>query len=136
MERPQWSTITDMVGQLRRTLDGMAGTQRQVLAVTGTAWSPDKLVKAVVGPRGQLVDLYIDPRVYRTPDSAALAATILSTVRAATDRAAADVRKILDGNMPSDLRLGTVGDLDVGALMRTHDADLAAVLETEEDTGA
>ncbi len=60
--------------------------------ITETAYSPDGLVKATVGSRGQLTKLGLDPRIYRETDATALAATITATIRAAV--AGADNRMV------------------------------------------
>ncbi|MFI9818615.1 YbaB/EbfC family nucleoid-associated protein [Saccharothrix variisporea] len=57
---------------------------RQRLAeVRVTVESPDGMVGVTVGGAGELVDLWLDPRIYRRPDSDALARTITETVRRA-----------------------------------------------------
>jgi DNA-binding protein YbaB len=124
VERPEWNVLTDMVGDLRRAIGGIDDVQTRVLQVTGTAWSADRTVKAVVGPRGHLVELEIDPRVYRKPNSTALAATIVATVRAAIEQASARSQEIMDELLPSDMRIARVGRYDLRELNRTHDADL------------
>jgi DNA-binding protein YbaB len=123
-ESPQWSALRTMVGDLRQTLSKAEGIQQRMLAVTGTAWSDDRMVKAVVGPRGHLVELEIDPRVFRRPDSKALAASIVATVRVAVDDVMEQTQKIIDESMPADVGVGKVGALDVRKLIGTHDADL------------
>src|SRR5215475_488654 len=70
-DRPNWSAIGDMIGELRRAMGGLNESQREMLKVTGSGWSPDRTIKAVVGPRGQLLELEIDPRVFRKPNSKA-----------------------------------------------------------------
>jgi DNA-binding protein YbaB len=127
--RPNWSVLDDMVGDLRKALREAEDTQRRVLSVTATAWSDDRMIRAVVGPRGHLVELEIDPRVYRKPNSAALAATILATVRDATDQVLEQTQQILDENIPSDMRVERIGSFDVHRLLRTHDADLHDAVE-------
>lgn len=77
--------------------------REQVRTVTASADSDDGLITATVGGRGQLLDLRLDPRIYRASDSARLAAEITSTVREAIDlvraRIAADLKDILaEGN--------------------------------------
>lgn len=124
MDTPQWSALGNLVADLRRTMGNVSEIQRAALRISATAWSPDRLIKATVGPRGQLVDLEIDPRVYRNPNSTALAQAILATVRAATEQAMADVRRIIDQHTPADLRSAPVDGLDVRSLSRRHDADL------------
>jgi DNA-binding protein YbaB len=129
--RPDWAALGGMVDDLTRALRNAEEAQRRVFEVTATAWSDDRLVKAVVGPRGQLIDLDIDPRIYRRPNSRALAATIVATVRAATDQAMAKTQQILDGQLPADIRLGKIGSIDLQRLVRTHDADLGK--ENDDD---
>jgi DNA-binding protein YbaB len=124
VDAPQWSALGNLVADLRRTMGSVSEIQQAALRVTGTAWSPDRLVRVTVGPRGQLVDLEIDPRVYRNPNSTALAQTILATARAAAEQAMAEVRKLIDQHTPADLRSMPVDGLDVRALSRQHDADL------------
>jgi hypothetical protein len=135
MERPQWSAIQEVIGDLQKTLDNAAQTRQQILDITGTAWSDDRFVKAVVGPRGQLIELEIDPRVFRTPNSKALSASILATVRAAVEAANQKTSAILASAMPKDRGLGLVGVTDFDRMMSSHDADLAQVLKEEDDHG-
>ena|SRR5258706_14936144 len=124
LERPDWSAAAAMLADVKRAWAGIDDVQKRVLAVTGVAWSDDRLIKAVVGPRGQLVELDIDPRVYRTPNSKALAATIVATVRLATEDAAKQTAALIDETLPGDLRMDRIGGLDIGKLIRSHDADL------------
>lgn len=136
MERPDPSAMLSLVQDLNKTLSNVADTQRKMLAVTGTAWSEDRMIKAVVGPRGQLIDLEIDPRVYRKPNSKALAATILATVRDAVEQAVTKTQEIVDESMPQVndmLRPGPNPGMDMRKLMRSHDADLKKIAEEAED---
>jgi DNA-binding protein YbaB len=135
VERPDPSAILNLAQELRQTLGNIADTQRKMLAVTGIAWSEDRTIKAEVGPRGQLIDLEIDPRVYRKPNSKALAATILSTVRAAVDQAVKKTQEIMDQSMPNlgDLRPQESAPLDMRRLIGSHDADLKKIAEESDD---
>ncbi|MGW6282660.1 YbaB/EbfC family nucleoid-associated protein [Kribbella sp. NPDC055071] len=65
--------------------------QRALDEVRGEAESADGLVHATTNGRGELIDLFLDPRIYRTADAGALAADIRSTIRAAVVQAQADV---------------------------------------------
>lgn len=123
-DRPDFAAVASMARELKSALGKMDDLQREALRVTGVAWSDDRLIKAVVGPRGHLLELEIDPRVYRTPNSKALAATILGTVRAATEDAMAKTQQILERSVPADLRSRSTNRLDLWRLSRTHDADL------------
>jgi DNA-binding protein YbaB len=123
-----------LIGELNTTMDNVARTRQEMLEITGTAWSDDRLIRAVVGPRGQLVELDIDPRVYRTPNSKALSASILATVRAAVDDASAKTRAIMDRVLPKDRMDGVLGRTDFDVMADTHDADLPrAMREPRED---
>jgi DNA-binding protein YbaB len=131
-ERPDLSAIFGMVNELRRTMGSVSETHKTMARITAVAWSDDRLVKATVGPRGQLVDLEIDPRVYRNPNSKALAATILATVRKASDEAMAKTQEVVQAAMPKDLGVGKTGNVSMNELMRSHDADLPKKLEKLE----
>lgn len=65
------------VGELRTALD----------ETRETATSDDGLITATAGGRGELVELELDPRIYREQDSTVLAAGIVETVRRAAERA-------------------------------------------------
>lgn len=58
---------------------------RRMAEVEGSADSEDGLVSVVTGARGELVELWLDPRIYRDPDAGALAEEIVRTVHAAID---------------------------------------------------
>jgi DNA-binding protein YbaB len=124
VDRPDWSALSAMISDVKRAWGGIDDVQKRMLNVTGTAWSADRMIKAVVGPRGQLLDLEIDPRVYRKPNSKALSADIVATVRLAVEDASRQTQAILDENLPSDLRLGQLGGMDLDRLVRSHDADV------------
>ena len=130
MEQMSVAAMRNMLDDLKRTLQGAEQTQRKVMRVTATATSDDRMIKATVGPRGQLVHLEIDPRVYRRPNATALADAIVATVRAAAEQAMADVQEILSESLPRDLSIRQYGSLDMQRLMRSHDADL---VEEESD---
>jgi DNA-binding protein YbaB len=120
-----------MVDDLRQALTDITETQRRLVQVTGVAWSADRLIRAVVGPRGQLVELEIDPRIYRVPDARQLSASILATVRAAVEDAAAKTKEIMDKAMPRDRGLGLTEQTDVDRMVASHDADLPRVFGEE-----
>jgi DNA-binding protein YbaB len=127
MDRPDWSSLHTMVDDLKQAIGSLGETQQRIMRITGTGWSPDHLVKVTVGPRGQLVDLEIDPRVFRYPDSHTLAETILTASRVAIENANAQSVPIVDSVVPADLRRGPFGgDESLTALIKRHDADIAA----------
>jgi DNA-binding protein YbaB len=125
MDRPDWSVLRSMMDDLQRARQNLGEAHQKMMVARGEARSPDKLIRVVVGPRGQLVDLELDPRIFRNPDSKALAAEILATARAAVDDVQSQARALRDEMLPKDLRevakqgqigpdLFTVQDADLG----------------------
>lgn len=84
----------ELTGQVAKLRTGMVDMRNEINALTATVKSPDGYVTATVGPRGQLVRLQLDPRIYRTPDSTALATTITQTVQKAAAEAAKKVEAV------------------------------------------
>jgi DNA-binding protein YbaB len=124
VDRPDWSIVRSMIDDLQRARSNLAASQQRLLKIKGEAWSDDRMIKAVVGPRGQLIDLEIDPRVFRNPNSKALAASIMATVRMAIDDAQRQSRELRDELIPKDLRGLTDGGRGNPDLLKLHDADL------------
>jgi DNA-binding protein YbaB len=129
------SAIHKMVEDLRKSFNEVKDAQGEISRVTGTAWSDDHLIKVVVGPRGQLVDLEIDPRAVRRTNTEALAATILATARAAAEAAFGRTRGLVERDMP-DMRaaLGTdlPGSANLARSMFGHDADLVQAARKDD----
>jgi DNA-binding protein YbaB len=103
VDRPDWSVLRSMMDDLQRARQNLGDTHRRMLQVKGEARSDDRLVKVVVGPRGQLVDLELDPRVFRNSDSKALAASILATVHAAVEDSMRQGRELRNELLPKDM---------------------------------
>ena len=92
-----------MLEQLQKVADDLPKTQERLQSLSGTAWSDAGMVKAVVGPRGQLVDLEIDPRVFRNPDAKELQAKILATTTAAARDVSEQAKELMYSQLPSDM---------------------------------
>ncbi len=129
MERPEWSAVGEMISDLKRAMSSVTDAQRRMVAVTGSGWSPDRMIRVVVGPRGQLLDIEIEPRVLRKPDSKALSASILAAARAAVADATEQTTAIMDESLPSDFRVDNIGGLGLASLMQSHDSDLRREFE-------
>ncbi|WP_350279196.1 YbaB/EbfC family nucleoid-associated protein [Kribbella sp. HUAS MG21] len=80
--------LEELDREARRIRESVSGT-------TGTAESPDGLVEATVGVYGELVELDLDARIYRTQDADALAEQIRAAVNAAYESAQEQVRRDL-----------------------------------------
>ncbi|MEU7740907.1 YbaB/EbfC family nucleoid-associated protein [Nonomuraea sp. NPDC049158] len=93
-------------------------------AVRVTGRSPDGLVTVTVGARGDLVRLDLDPRVFRRPDSGALATVITETVHQAAAQAQEEVIAIFEPLIPpAQMRAQLQGDLDAGLWPRSESPD-------------
>lgn len=97
------SAMDDLMDQLRETSENMAATQQRMASLTGVAWSTDQKVKVEVGPRGQLIDIEIDPTVFRKPDSHALKESIIEANTAAVKEVAQQVQDIMDEIIPPEV---------------------------------
>ncbi|GAB3813046.1 YbaB/EbfC family nucleoid-associated protein [Kribbella italica] len=75
----------------------------------GTAQSPDGLIEATVGLYGEVRELVLDPRIYRTVDATALAEAVRDVINKAVGEAqataAGQLSSLLPGGLsePSDL---------------------------------
>jgi DNA-binding protein YbaB len=65
--------------------------QRALQDARGVADAADGLVQATVSGRGELIELVLDPRIYRVQDSEALAADITAAIREAAGQAQEEV---------------------------------------------
>lgn len=127
--------FAEIMTQLRKAAEDLPKTQQRMMSLTGVAWSDDGMVKVVVGPRGQLVDLEIDPRVFRRPDAAELRATILSTSAAAIKDVTGQAQEIMAEQIPPDIaelqaKYQSEGGNAMADMLRS-DADIYA--EQEDD---
>lgn len=102
----------EMMARFERLRDGHAALQEQLLAVKATVTSDDGLVKVTVGPRGQVVDLELSPRIYRRPDSRRLAEVITTTIQRAAAEALDQVMDLTRPFVP-DEKLQAYMDLDL-----------------------
>ncbi|NIJ14478.1 hypothetical protein FHU38_004879 [Saccharomonospora amisosensis] len=93
----------DVLDQIQQMAESVPDTQRRMMELTGVAWSDDRMVKVVVGPRGQLVDLQIDPRVFRRPDASELQAKILATAHAAVADVTEQLKEIMESQFPPEI---------------------------------
>ncbi|WP_430789240.1 YbaB/EbfC family nucleoid-associated protein [Actinoplanes sp. G11-F43] len=99
---PLRARFDDVVSQYQRLRLGLDDLQERLSTMNVTEESPDGLVRATVGPRGQLVDLKLDHEVYRRHDPDQLARTILRTVEAAVAKTTDQVQELVGEILPAD----------------------------------
>ena len=127
--RDRLAQVHERYARLRSDMDEM---QHRLAEMRVLAVSPDGFVRATVGPRGQLIDLWLDRRACRTIDSDQLARTIVATVQDAAARTANEVEAMMADYFPADSgALAFLRDNDFGTLMRRPDAALRDLTERD-----
>ena len=102
--------LRDMFRQIQ---DAGMELHAQARAVQVTEKSRDGLVSVTVGPRGELVRLDLDPRIYRRPEARQLADTIVETAQRAAAGARERVTEILEQVIPrAELEAHLDGDVE------------------------
>jgi DNA-binding protein YbaB len=101
----------------------MDDLRERLASLQVSAASADGLVRATVGPRGELIDLELDRAVYRSHDPDDLARLVVATARSAAARTAEQVEALLAGYLPPESdTLRYVKDNDLGSLLRRPDS--------------
>jgi DNA-binding protein YbaB len=113
--------LDEVRGEYEQLRGGLTELGQRLATLRVTAESPDGLIRATVGPRGQLVDLRIDHRGYHTVDADELSHAILATVRAAVADTTAQVRELVGGCLPAGSGDPVFLDDDLGDLLRGTD---------------
>jgi DNA-binding protein YbaB len=88
-------------GEYARIADQVRSMRAGVDDIRETAYSDDGLVTAVVGGRGEVVGLELDPRVYRNQDPEELASTIVATIHAAAEEASQSAVRYAEKLLPA-----------------------------------
>lgn len=120
---PLRAQAEELMAQFERMRSGYGELQQKLRAVKGTATSSDGYVTATVGPRGQLLKLELDPRIYRRPNSRELASTITKTVQEATAKAQNAVEELCKPFVP-DSQFQAHMNFDFNGIFQQLDSDL------------
>ncbi|NUT95186.1 MAG: YbaB/EbfC family nucleoid-associated protein [Saccharothrix sp.] len=97
-------TVRPDLGDLEGLAEGIRAFRDRLATVRATAHSRDGLVTATTSGRGELLDLVIDPRVYRHPDSVGLAESVTDAVHRATEQAQREAFALARPFLPPDAR--------------------------------
>ena len=120
----------ELMAEAERLRAGAGDLRRRILEIRGEARSPDGYVSAVVGNRGHLERLDIDPRIYRRPDSKQLAETISDTIHRAAAQADRQIEEAAQAYFSDHDVRATLG-FDVEAMFRKLDDEFDVL--TRED---
>ncbi|HEV7973958.1 YbaB/EbfC family nucleoid-associated protein [Amycolatopsis sp.] len=82
-----WCRPDELTLDYGKIRDDLLAVQGKLAAVEASAESGSGLISASVDGRGELLELRLDPRIYRDTDSAALAKAITATIREAVSQA-------------------------------------------------
>ncbi|MEU8816348.1 YbaB/EbfC family nucleoid-associated protein [Actinoplanes sp. NPDC048796] len=117
--RNRLEEIHGRYARLRSDLDAL---QHRLESLRVTAASPDGLVRATVGPRGELIDLRLTRRATRNMDNEYVSRTIVATVHSAGEKARQQVRTLMADYLPADSgSLRYLADNDLGSLLGRSD---------------
>jgi len=94
--------LTGRLAEYARLAESVKSVQDGVGEIRGTGYSTDGLVTAVVGGRGELVELELDPRIYRERNAAKLAEDIVTAVHEAAAEAEQEATKIAQKLLPPE----------------------------------
>lgn len=94
-----------ILAEYEQLAEDVRALQRAIEEVRETADSADGLVSATAGGNGALIELWLDPRVYRGPDATALASTITDTIHQAVRQAEEQVFAVAKKVLPDDATL-------------------------------
>jgi DNA-binding protein YbaB len=116
MPEPREYDMQNAIAELRAEQARIRDAGKQMMSVTGTSTSRDKMVTATVDSRGRLVDLKLKGTRYRQLAPAELTARVVETVRAAQEDAARESASRLAGLLPAGLGLPVDGEFDLDAM--------------------
>ena len=101
-----------MLEDAHKLLGNAAEMQRKLGALSVSTRSEDGFVVTTVDARGRLVQVDLDPRIYRSPNAGALGALIVETYQRAVEKIDADVKRILEEYLPADMDVDRFTKID------------------------
>jgi len=141
---PEWQAhIDELLERYREKRDQLQDLQAAIGEAGATVTTEDEMITVTVGPRGRLVGLEFNPRVYRRLSPSELAAAVLAAVGEARSQADGQVRAALapmlpdgpdgpngpDGADGADGSSGPGPDLDLARILPERPDDLDAFRE-------
>jgi DNA-binding protein YbaB len=96
------ASLEELMDDYSKQVGRLDEMRRDLDEVSATATWPDGMVTVVVGPRGQVQDIRLDPRVYRKVDSGELSRAIMQLIGEATAKVSEQMQKIMTPFMPGN----------------------------------
>ncbi|MEV6302256.1 YbaB/EbfC family nucleoid-associated protein [Actinoplanes sp. NPDC051861] len=104
--------LESMMEDAQKLLTNAAEMKRKLDELTVSTRSEDGFVVATVDARGRLVQLDLDPRIYRSPNAGGLASQIIETYQRAVDKVDTDTRTILERYLPREFDVDQFTNID------------------------
>ncbi|MEV6860977.1 YbaB/EbfC family nucleoid-associated protein [Streptosporangium subroseum] len=96
-------TMEELAGDYNRQAAQLRETYGKLNELTATARSDDRMVSVTVGPRGQVQDIELDPRVYRKRSSSELSQSIMEQIGVATSEVSSRMQELMAPFVPDGL---------------------------------
>jgi DNA-binding protein YbaB len=96
--------LTGRLAEYTRLAEQAKAMRDNIDEIRGTGYSADDLVTAVVDGRGTLVELDLDPRIYRDRNATELATKIVAAVHEATEDAERKLVELVEKLLPPNQR--------------------------------
>jgi DNA-binding protein YbaB len=113
----------ELMAQFERMRSDHGTLQQKLREVQSTVKSADGFVTATVGPRGQLIRLELDPRIYRRPNARELGTTITETIQQASTKAMKQIEELCRPYVP-DAQFQAHMNFDFEGIFGQIDSDL------------
>jgi DNA-binding protein YbaB len=104
--------LESMLEDAHKVLSNAAEMKRKLEELTVSTRSEDGFVVTTVDARGRLVQLDLDPRIYRSPNAGALSTQIIEAYQRAVDKVEQDTRTILERYLPAGFDVDRFTNID------------------------
>ena len=105
--------LESLMEDAHKLLGNAAEMKRKLEELTVSTKSEDGFVVTTVDARGRLVQLDLDPRIYRSPNAGALSRQIIEAYQRAVDKVEQDSRTILEKYLPREFDVDRFTDIDL-----------------------
>lgn len=105
--------LESLMADAHKLLGNAAEMKRKLEELTVSTKSEDGFVVTTVDARGRLMQLDLDPRIYRSPNAGALSRQIIEAYQRAVDKVEQDSRTILEKYLPREFDVDRFTDIDL-----------------------
>ena len=105
--------LESLMEDAHKLLGNAAQMKRQLEELTVSTRSEDGFIVTTVDARGRLIQLDLDPRIYRSPNAGGLAGQIIETYQRAVDKVEQNSRTILEKYLPREFDVDQFTNIDL-----------------------